>query len=150
MKAVVMNAVGGPEVLEYLDAADPVIRKPTEVLVRLKAAGINPLDTKLRAKGTFHPDKLPTILGCDGAGVISAVGSGVQRFKVDDAVYFCNGGIGATPGTYAQYAVVDEDFIAHKPVTLDFSQAAAVPLALITAWELTISPYPGSPTAIRL
>lgn len=135
MKAVVMNAVGGPEVLSFQDAADPVIHNPTEVLVRLKAAGINPLDTKLRSKGTFYPDKLPTILGCDGAGVVSAVGSAVQGFKVDDAVYFCNGGIGAAPGTYAQYAVVDEAFIAHKPVTLDFSQAAAVPLALITAWE---------------
>ncbi len=135
MKAVVMNAVGGPEVLQYQDAADPVIRNPTEILVRLKAAGVNPLDTKLRSKGTYYPDKLPTILGCDGAGVVSAVGSAVQRFKVDDAVYFCNGGIGATPGTYAQYAVVDEAFVAHKPVTLDFSAAAAVPLALITAWE---------------
>lgn len=135
MKAVVMNAVGGPEVLLYQDAADPVIRHPTEILVRLKAAGINPLDTKLRSKGTYYPDKLPTILGCDGAGVVSAVGSAVQRFKVEDAVYFCNGGIGATPGTYAQYAVVDEAFVAHKPVTLDFSAAAAAPLALITAWE---------------
>ncbi len=135
MKAVVMNMVGGPEVLQYQDAADPVIRHPTELLIRLKAAGVNPLDAKLRGKGTYHPDRLPTILGCDGAGVVIAVGSAVQRFMVNDAVYFCNGGIGAAPGTYAQYAVVDEDFVAHKPVTLDFSAAAAVPLALITAWE---------------
>ncbi len=135
MKAVVMNAVGGPEVLLYQDAADPVIRNPTAILVRLKAAGVNPLDTKLRSKGTYYPDKLPTILGCDGAGVVTAVGTAVQRFKVGDPVYFCNGGIGAAPGTYAQYAVVDEAFVAHKPVTLDFPAAAAVPLALITAWE---------------
>ena len=130
-----MTAVGGPEVLQYQDAADPVIRHDTEILVRLKAAGVNPVDTKLRGKGTFYPDKLPTILGCDGAGIVVAAGSAVQRFKVEDEVYFCNGGIGGTPGTYAQYAVVDEAFAAHKPVTLDFTEAAAVPLVLITAWE---------------
>lgn len=135
MKAVVMTSVGGPEVLQYQDAADPVIRRDTEILVRLEAAGVNPLDTKLRSKGTYYPGTSPPILGCDGAGVVAAVGNAVHRFKVDDAVYFCNGGIGDTPGTYAQYAVVDEAFVAPKPVTLDFSAAAAVPLALITAWE---------------
>lgn len=135
MKAVVMTAVGGPEVLQYQDAADPVIRHETEILVRLKAAGVNPVDTKLRGKGTYYPDQLPAILGCDGAGVVAAVGSLVRRFKVEDEVYFCNGGIGGAPGTYAQYAVIDEAFVAHKPVTLDFTEAAAVPLVLITAWE---------------
>lgn len=135
MKAMVMTSVGGPEVLQYQDAADPVIRRDTEMLVRLHAAGVNPLDTKLRSKGTYFPDTPMPILGCDGAGVVAAVGNAVRRFKVDDAVYFCNGGIGDTPGTYAQYAVIDEAFAAPKPVTLDFSAAAAVPLALITAWE---------------
>jgi NADPH2:quinone reductase len=103
--------------------------------VRLKAAGVNPIDTKLRARGTYYPERMPAILGCDGAGVVEAVGNGVSRFKPGDAVYFCNGGIGGHPGTYAEYAVVDERFASRKPAVLDFSQAAAAPLVLITAWE---------------
>lgn len=135
MKAILMAAPGSPEVLNLTDVPAPRISADTELLVRLKAAGVNPIDTKLRAKGTYYPDRMPAILGCDGAGVVEAVGSGVSRFKPGDAVYFCNGGIGGHPGNYAEYAVVDERFAARKPASLDFNQAAAVPLVLITAWE---------------
>lgn len=135
MKAVIMTAVGGPEVLQPAEVATPGIERPGEMLVRLKAAGINPIDTKLRGHGTYYPDRLPAILGCDGAGVVEAVGETVTRFKPGDAVYFCNGGIGGHPGTYAEYAVVDQEFAARKPETLSFTEAAAVPLVLITAWE---------------
>jgi NADPH:quinone reductase len=74
-------------------------------------------------------------LGCDGAGVVEAIGSAVQQFRVGDAVYFCNGGLGGHPGTYAEYAVIDERFAALKPASLSFAAAAAIPLVLITAWE---------------
>ncbi len=135
MKAVVMTRPGGPEVLEVADLPDPEIRAPTEMLVRVHAAGVNPVDTKLRARGTYYPDRLPAVLGCDGAGVVEAVGSEVRRFRPGDAVYWCNGGIGGEPGNYAELAVVDERFAAPKPASLDFVQAAAAPLVLITAWE---------------
>lgn len=134
MKAVRMTAPGDPEVLQLAEVAKP---EPGDraLLVRLKAAGVNPIDTKLRQRGTFYPDQMPAILGCDGAGIVEAVGPGVQRFRVGDAVYFCNGGLGGHPGTYAEYATVDERFAAHKPVSVDFVTAAAAPLVLITAWE---------------
>ncbi len=135
MKAVVMTAAGGPEVLQLLNLPRPELKRDTDLLVRLYAAGINPIDTKIRQRGLFYPDALPAILGCDGAGVVEAVGPQVQRFRVGDPVYFCNGGLGGHPGTYAEYAVIDERFVARKPNSLSFAQAAAVPLVLITAWE---------------
>ncbi|HEY9725589.1 MAG TPA: zinc-dependent alcohol dehydrogenase family protein [Chroococcales cyanobacterium] len=136
MKAVVMTQAGAPDVLQLQDVPDPKIDKDTEILVRLRAAGINPIDTKLRSRGTFYPDEMPAILGCDGAGVVEAVGSGVQRFKVGDEVYFCAGGLGKSgTGNYAEFAVVEEQMVAYKPASLSFAEAAAAPLVLITAWE---------------
>lgn len=135
MKAIVMHAPGAPQVLNLAEVPPPEIVHGTDLLVRLKAAGVNPIDTKLRAKGTYFPERMPAILGCDGAGVVEAAGAGTSRFKPGDAVYFCNGGIGGHPGTYAEYAVVDARFAARKPASLDFNQAAAAPLVLITAWE---------------
>ena len=135
MQAVVMTAVGGPEVLQLRDVPVPDIQHPHQLRVRIKAAGINPVDIKLRQRGSYFPDRLPSILGCDGAGVVDAVGAQVTRFKVGDAVYFCNGGIGGAPGNYAQYCVLDEHYAARKPASLDFVHAAAVPLVLLTAWE---------------
>jgi NADPH2:quinone reductase len=134
MKAIVMTATGSPDVLQLRDVPQPGYRG-RELLVRLKAAGVNPLDTKLRARGTYFPERIPAILGCDGAGVVEAAGPDAQTFKPGDAVYFCNGGIGAHPGTYAEYAVIDERFAAPKPANLSFAQAAATPLVAITAWE---------------
>jgi NADPH2:quinone reductase len=136
MKAVLMTAAGEPEVLQLQDVPEPKIQKDTEILVRLHAAGINPIDTKLRKRGTFYPEQMPAILGCDGAGVVETVGSGVQLFRVGDEVYFCDGGLGK-PGTgnYAEFTVVDERFVSPKPKSLSFAEAAATPLVLITAWE---------------
>lgn len=135
MKAVLMHAPGAPQALSLADVPAPQIAHDTDLLVRLKAAGVNPIDTKLRAKGTYFPERMPAILGCDGAGVVEAAGTKVTRFKPGDAVYFCNGGIGGHPGNYAEYAVVDARFAARKPASLDFNHAAAAPLVLITAWE---------------
>lgn len=135
MKAILMTAPGAPEVLSLADVPAPAISHDTDLLVRLEAAGVNPVDTKLRSRGTYFPERMPAILGCDGAGVVEAVGKSVTRFRPGDAVYFCNGGIGGHPGNYAEYAVVDERFAARKPASLDFDHAAAAPLVLITAWE---------------
>ncbi len=135
MKAIVFETPGSPSVLKLQDIPAPTIQTETEVLVRLVAAGINPIDTKLRSRGTFYPEKTPHVLGCDGAGVVEAVGAGVQSFQVGDEVFFCNGGLGGSIGTYAEFAVVDERFLAIKPAALSFAEAAAAPLVLITAWE---------------
>jgi NADPH:quinone reductase len=135
MKAIIFETPGSPEVMRMQDIPAHTIQRETEVLVRLRAAGVNPIDTKLRAKGTFYPDRTLHILGCDGAGVVEVVGSSVQSFKVGDEVFFCNGGLGGPTGTYTEFAVVDEKFLALKPASLSFVQAAAAPLVLITAWE---------------
>lgn len=135
MQAVVMSAVGGTDTLQLSELPLPTITTPTQVRVRLRAAGVNPIDTKIRRSGTFLPDSLPAILGCDGAGIIDAVGSEVKQFKPGDAVYFCYGGIGTRAGNYAEYTVIEEHVVAPKPASLDFIEAAAVPLVAITAWE---------------
>lgn len=135
MRAVLMHQTGGPEVLTPAQVPEPTIGAPTQVRVRLKAAGVNPVDTKLRSRGTYYPQRMPAILGCDGAGVVDAVGAAVTRCQVGDAVYFCHGGIGDPPGNYAEYTVLDQRFVAAKPASLDFATAAAAPLVLITAWE---------------
>lgn len=136
MKAVLMTAAGNPEVLQLQDVPKPTLPLGNSaLLVRLVAAGVNPIDTKLRQRGTFYPEQMPAILGCDGAGIVEAVGAGVERFRVGDEVYFCYGGLGAHQGNYAEYTVVDERFVARKPASVSFAEAAAAPLVLITAWE---------------
>ncbi|MDY6939246.1 MAG: zinc-dependent alcohol dehydrogenase family protein [Cyanobacteriota bacterium] len=135
MKAVVMTAAGNPDVLQLQEIPDPQIQTDTEILVRLRAAGVNPIDTKIRSRGAFYPDKSPHVLGCDGAGIVEAVGSRVDRFRVGDEVYFCNGGLGGPRGNYAEFAVVEQHCVARKPSHLSFAEAATAPLVLITAWE---------------
>ncbi|MEB3182415.1 MAG: zinc-dependent alcohol dehydrogenase family protein [Nostocaceae cyanobacterium] len=135
MKAVVMTAPGTPQVLQVQEVPKPSSLGNTQLLVKLQAAGVNPIDTKLRKRGTFYPDKMPAILGCDGAGVVEAVGSHVTQFRTGDEVYFCQGGLGSSYGNYAEYTVVDGRFVARKPASISFTEAAAAPLVLITAWE---------------
>ncbi|MGR9037617.1 MAG: alcohol dehydrogenase catalytic domain-containing protein, partial [Gammaproteobacteria bacterium] len=134
MKTIVMTAVGGPEVLTPQDLSEPSICSSTEIKVRLHAAGVNPIDTKIRRKGIFYSNPLPAILGCDGAGEVVAIGSAVNRFKPGDKVWFCNGGLGREQGNYAEYTVLDQRWAGLMPATLSFDEAAALPLALITAW----------------
>ena len=106
------------------------------MLIRVKAAGINPVDTKIRARGPMIDEGLPCVLGCDGAGIVEAVGDAVGHLRVGDAVYYCYGGLGRKrTGNYAEYAIADAAYVAHKPASLDFVTAAAAPLVLITAWE---------------
>ncbi len=135
MKAVVMITPGHPEVLQVQEVPTPTIKTDTEILVRLRAAGVNPIDTKLRKRGNFYPQEIPGILGCDGAGIVAAVGTKVENFQVGDEVYYCQGGLGGPQGNYAEFAVVDARFVAKKPANLSFTEAAAAPLVLITAWE---------------
>ncbi len=135
MKAVQMLSPGGPELLAYGGVPDPALRSRTELLVRIRAAGVNPVDAKQRGRGTWYPGRLPAILGIDGAGVVEETGPGVRRFRPGDEVYFAHGGLGKEPGTYAEYTVLEERFAAKKPANLSFDQAAAAPLSLITAWE---------------
>ncbi|MGA1409896.1 MAG: zinc-dependent alcohol dehydrogenase family protein [Prochlorotrichaceae cyanobacterium] len=135
MKAIVMTTAGEPEVLQLQTIPDPPSPQGTQLLIRLRAAGVNPIDTKLRQRGTFYPEQMPAILGCDGAGTVEAVGSQVERYRSGDEVYFCHGGLGNQPGTYAEYAIVEERWVAPKPESLSFEEAAAAPLVLITAWE---------------
>ena len=137
MKAVVMTASGGVEVLELRELPIPV-PGPHELLVRLVAAGLNPLDTKVRKLNMFHPADLPSVLGCDGAGTVAALGPEVRRFRAGDDVYFFNNGLGRGPGAYAEYTVVHEDYAARKPAALTMVEAAAAPLVLITAWEALV------------
>ncbi|MBI5436901.1 MAG: zinc-dependent alcohol dehydrogenase family protein [Nitrosomonadales bacterium] len=135
MKAILMTAAGSPDVLQLRDIPKPGLPSPHHLLVKLAAAGVNPIDTKLRAKPVYHPDKLPAILGCDGAGIVEETGSAVTRFKVGAAVYFCNGGIGDEPGNYAEYTTLHADYCAAKPANLGLQDSAALPLVLIAAWE---------------
>jgi NADPH2:quinone reductase len=78
-----MTGTGSPDVLQVAEVPAPVLQRNTEVLVRLKAAGVNPIDTKLRQRGTFFPDRMPAILGCDGAGIQEHHYS--TRFRVKSA-----------------------------------------------------------------
>jgi NADPH:quinone reductase len=133
MRAMLMTAVGGPEVLQLADLPDPELSGEHDVLVRLRAASVNPADYKLRAYGTGGP--LPAVLGSDGAGVVEAIGPAVTRVAVGDEVFFCDGGFASVPGTYTELKVVDERYLALKPQRLSFAEAAAAPLVTITAWE---------------
>ena len=138
MQAILMTAAGNADMLQLREIARPELPSPHHLLVKLAAAGVNPIDTKLRAKPVYHPDKLPAILGCDGAGIVAETGSAVTRFKPGDAVYFCNGGIGDEPGCYAEYTTLHEEYCAAKPANLSLEESAALPLVLLAAWEALV------------
>lgn len=135
MKAILATAPGSAEVLQLRDLPKPDLPTTHHLRVKLAAAGVNPVDTKLRTKPAYYPDKLPAILGCDGAGIVEEIGGAVTRFKAGDAVFFCNGGLGDEPGNYAEYTTLHEDYCAAIPATVSLQDAAALPLVLITAWE---------------
>lgn len=138
MKAILMTAPGGPDVLAAAEVPVPTLTNPSNVLVKLYAAGVNPIDTKVRKLNMYYPDKLPSILGCDGAGVVEAIGGAVTRVRPGDEVCFFNNGLGNEPGTYAEYTVVQENYLVLKPKNLSMLEAACIPLALITAWEALV------------
>jgi len=107
-----------------------------EVLVRVQASGVNPLDTKIRAGKAAHAEQsLPAVLGLDMAGVVEETGPGVTTFHPGDEVYGMVGGVGGHQGTLAEFVAAPADLLALKPKSLSMRQAAALPLITITAWE---------------
>ena len=135
MDAVVMSQPGpAAEVLQIQSFAIPQIQ-PHEVLVAVKAAGVNPIDTKIRSRGVFSDKAYPHILGLDGAGEIVQVGEAVKHWQVGDEVVYCHGGLGYEPGNYAPYHAINADLLVAKPSSISWDEAAAVPLVGITAWE---------------
>ena len=134
MKAILIKKVGNPEVLEIQDIPKPEIINKNDVLVKIKAASVNPIDTKLRA-GYYPLNNFPAVLGCDGAGIIEDIGSNVTKIKIGDPVYYFHGGVDGIQGNYAEYKVLNQRFITHKPKSVDFCEAAGIPLVAITAWE---------------
>ncbi|MBI4780851.1 MAG: zinc-dependent alcohol dehydrogenase family protein [Oscillatoriophycideae cyanobacterium NC_groundwater_1537_Pr4_S-0.65um_50_18] len=107
-----------------------------QVLVQIKASGVNPLDSKIRTGKAPHAKPiLPAVLGIDLAGIIQAVGQDVTAFQVGDEVYGMTGGVGGLQGSLAEFAAVDADLLAKKPTNLDMREAAALPLVFLTAWE---------------
>jgi NADPH:quinone reductase-like Zn-dependent oxidoreductase len=139
MRAVVMASWGGPEVLELRSVPRPPSLKGHEVLVAIRAAGVNPSDWKTRSQpiAGYKFGELPAamILGLDGAGIVEAVGDRVSRFAIGDRVYFVDGGFGRHPGNYQEFKLLHEDALAIMPASLSFPEAAAVPTTLLTAWE---------------
>ena len=135
MKAVYIEHGGGVEALRAGDLPDAKISRDDQVLVRVRAAGVNPIDTKIRAAPERFPVSLPAVLGCDAAGVVEAAGDLVSDFGPGDEVYFSQPGFRGRQGTYAEWVAVDAALLAHKPASLSFAEAAAAPLVLITAWE---------------
>src|SRR5512143_2450858 len=133
MKAMIITAFGGPEVFQAADWPKPV-PQATELLVRIHAVALTPVDYKIRENGTWARVKPPAILGYDAAGVVEAVGANVTSFKPGDAVFY-SPDIWGVPGACAEYHVVDEAIVAHKPKSLTFEEAAALPLTGMTAWD---------------
>jgi NADPH:quinone reductase-like Zn-dependent oxidoreductase len=136
VRAVYIEQWGDRDVMQVGDVPDPPVG-PDTVLVRVKAAGVNPVDTKIR--GGYMKERLPfhfpLVLGWDAAGVVEKVGPAVTWFKPGDEVYGYCRRHHLQFGTYAEYALVPEGFLAHKPRSLSFEEAAAVPLACLAAHQ---------------
>ncbi len=134
MKALILKKYGRADQLEFADLPEPTL-KPDEILVRVHAVGLNPVDNMI-PKGSFKPIlrfQLPATMGSDLAGVVIKTGDRVTRFKVGDAVYASVFDLGT--GSLAEFAVVPESAAALKPTKLDFVQAASVPMVGLTAWQ---------------
>lgn len=146
MKAVRLHAFGGPEVLTNEDAPKPDIR-PGEVLVRVRAVGLNPPDWYLRdgyraLPPEWRPDgDFPLILGTDVSGVVEATAADVTDFQAGDEVFGMvrfPDGVMTGGGAYAQYVSAPASHLARKPAKLDHIQAAGAPMSLLTAWQFLI------------
>jgi NADPH:quinone reductase-like Zn-dependent oxidoreductase len=134
MRAYVLRHYGGPEGSQLMDVPEPAPR-PRDILIGVRAAGLNPVDFKFRQGKlrAIQRPKLPFVLGNELAGEVIAVGSDVKRFRVGDRVFARVAKDGS--GAFAEQACVDEDHAALMPRDLDFTTAAAVPLAALTALQ---------------
>ncbi len=137
MRVIEQNSLGGPEVLRPAERERPV-PGPTEVLVQVHAAGVNPVDWKVRTAGGLGEEvTFPLVLGWDVAGVVTALGAGVARFAVGDAVY----GMPWFPrpaGGYGEYVTAPSRHFARMPAGLSHVEAAGLPLAGLTAWQALV------------
>src|ERR1700761_3161104 len=125
MQAAVLDTFAAPLALRRVDRP---VAGPGQVLVRVMASGVNPLDVKVHAgQGGHAKVQLGDILGIDMAGVVEVVGAGVYGFKAGDEVYGMTGGIGGVQGSLAQYAAVDAELLAIKPKNMSMREAAALP-----------------------
>lgn len=135
MKAIVIERFGEPSVFQTVDLSVPKV-SPDRLLIRVAATSINPVDVKIRQGMVADiAPAFPAVLHGDVAGVIEAVGDGVEDFKVGDEVYTCAGGVKGSGGALAEYMLADSSLVAHKPQSLTMIEAAALPLVSITAWE---------------
>lgn len=133
MRAVVLDEFGGELTVRTVPVPVP---GPGEVLVRVHASGVNPLDLKIRDGAAAHARvEPPAVLGIDMAGTVVRVGEAVTGFREGDDVYGMTGGIGTVAGSLAEYQIADARLLAVKPRTASMAEAAALPLAVITAWE---------------
>jgi len=132
MKAAYINATGPPENIKYGELPDPRAQG-SEVLVEVKAVAVNPVDTYIRAGTIEMPLPLPFVVGCDLAGVVTAVGPKAQRFKLGTRVWGSNQGLLGRQGTFSQLAVIDEGWLYPTPTGVDDETAAAAALVGITA-----------------
>ena len=133
MRALMLHQAGG--MFEEVRIPRPA-PSAGEVLVRIHASGVNPLDSKIRTGAAAHArHPLPGILGMDLAGVVEAVGSDVEAFRPGDEVYGLTGGVAGLQGSLAEFAAVDAKLLAPKPSNLAMRETAALPLVVITAWE---------------
>lgn len=134
MKALIFKRYGKSTQPEYADVPRPAIG-PDEILVQVHAVGLNPVDNIIR-KGTFKPVlkfDLPATIGSDVAGVVAEIGRSVTRFKVGDAVYASV--FDLSRGSLADYVAVPERVAAFKPASLDFVEAASIPMVGLTSWQ---------------
>ena len=139
MRAIIINNFGGRDQMQLAERPKPVPGKG-EVLIRVKAAGVNPVDTKIR-EGLLRfrlPHMFPVILGWDAAGVVEEIGPGCKRFKIGDEVFsYCRKPV-VMHGAYCEFIALDEKNVAFKPAKLSFAEAAAIPLAGLTAFQSLI------------
>lgn len=133
MRAMVLKAFGGPENLELAEIGAPRPGKG-EVLVRVHASALNPVDARIRGGLPIGP-ALPAVLGADLSGTVEAVGDDVSGFSPGDEVYGCAGGVRGLGGSFADYIAADAHLLARKPRNLSMREAAAMPLVSITAWN---------------
>lgn len=137
MKAHVLTAFGGPECLEFRTVPKPK-PKSNEVLVRVCATSVNPVDCQTRRGDYRDLIRLPAVIGVDVSGVIEAVGEAVTEFSVGDEVYYSPDTFGES-GSYAEYHAADEAIVARKPALLSHAEASCFPCAGGTAWDCLVT-----------
>src|SRR6516225_6587182 len=132
MKAAYIETTGAPDIIRYGDLPKPTPR-PGEVLVRVGAVAVNPIDTYIRAGMVAMPLPKPYVIGCDLAGTVEAVGQGGGRFRPTERVWGSNQGLLGRQGTFAEYATVAEEWLYPTPTGIADTEVAALALVGITA-----------------